>query len=274
VCHETVEDEVLADNPLAQYCLCTLNAAQQRVLENDLGLASRVQWALLPPQNLCAAGWEAHYRYLPHGPVSGDACDLVVHTNGTASLHFLIGDVSGKGVAASLLMAHMHAMFRSLIATGLGIGEVVERANRLFADSAFRTTHYLTLVAGRADADGTVEICNAGHPPPVLLRNGSVETLGATGFPVGLMKGGTYDIRRLRLGTGETLVFYTDGLTEGESPAGEGYGLDRLSALLGRAKAATPQELAKSCLADAAAFRAGTALADDLTVLVIQRGAC
>src|SRR5437867_12463276 len=77
VCHETVDDDLLLTNPLIQYCLCRLTPEQQRALQDDLDLATRIQWALLPKQNLRFAGWEVHYRYEPAGPVSGDYCDAI-----------------------------------------------------------------------------------------------------------------------------------------------------------------------------------------------------
>jgi len=126
VCHEAIEEERLIADPLVQNCLGCLTPDQQRALEQDLDLASRIQTQLLPNKNLKLNGWEAYYHYEPAGPVSGDYCDLVTPEAETGDLFFLLGDVSGHGVAASLLMSHLHAAFRSLLAAGLSAGQLVE----------------------------------------------------------------------------------------------------------------------------------------------------
>ena len=99
----------------------------------------------------------------PVGAVGGDYCELIVLDDGK-SFFFAVGDVAGKGVAASLLMTHLSAIFRSLLSLDLSLADVVSRANRLFCEST-APAHYATLVCGRATANG-VELCNAGHCRP------------------------------------------------------------------------------------------------------------
>ena len=275
VCQEQVDDSDLLANPMAAYCLCKLTPERQRALQDDLDLAWRVQAALLPVPGLSAAGWRTHYRYLPHGPVSGDYCDLIVAGSGGEGLYFMLGDVSGKGVAASLLMAHLNASFRALVHDGLPPLELVGRANRLLAESTL-TTHFATLVCGSARASGEVEIVNAGHCPPMLVRGrGEVEVLGTTGLPLGLGVSGRpdsgYSVQRLALQEGDALVLYTDGMTEAATAGDEEYGLHRLTALLARCNAEGPQELIRNCLADLGSFLNGQERGDDLTILALQR---
>ena len=174
ICREDLDAAQLVANPLARYCLCELSPDQQRALENDLGLATRIQAALLPEQDLRAAGWEAHYRYQAAGPVSGDYCDLLTGRDGDSDLYFVVGDVSGKGIAASLVMSHLNASFRSLIALGLPVQDLLDRTNRLLLESTI-PSHYATLVCGRARRSGEVEICNAGHLPAFVVRRGHVD---------------------------------------------------------------------------------------------------
>jgi len=164
-CNEVIEDEALND-PVARFCLDCLTEAEQRALQHDLDSVSLVQHTLLPKQNLEVEGWRAYYHYEAAGPVSGDYCDLLSNDNG--DLFFLLGDVSGKGIAASMLMAHLHAIFRSLITLDLPVSQLVERANRVFAESTM-PAYYATLVCGRANKSGVIEICNAGHPPALPL---------------------------------------------------------------------------------------------------------
>lgn len=274
VCHEEVEDDFLLTNPLIQYCLCNFTPEQLGRLQEDMGLAGRIQWALLPKQDLSFAGYETHFRYEPAGPVSGDYCDLVTRcaTGGTEgdSLLFVVGDVSGKGFAASLLMAHLNAAFRSLVGTGLTVEQLVERANQLLLESKI-PSHYVTLVCGRADATGEVTITNAGHCPPLVVREREVGSIGATGFPVGMFGDGAFTTTRIRLAPGESLFIYTDGLSEASRHGGEEYGTERLVRLLHEHRREPARRMAARALDDLTGFLEGARRADDLTLLVVRR---
>jgi phosphoserine phosphatase RsbU/P len=269
-CHEAIEKDRLIADPLRRYCLDHLTSGQQRALEQDLEMAARIQRQLLPRQNLCHAGWETSYHYQPLGPVSGDYCDLVVHEDGAQGLFFALGDVSGKGVAASMLMAHLHAIFRTLLITGQPLTQLMERAGRIFCESKVSNL-FATLVCGRAGANGEIELCNAGHCPALLARHGELSMLESTGVPLGLFCEGQYPAKKLQLSPGDTLFLYTDGVSEARSAGDEEYGEARLVGTLSRGQALPLATLIKSCIEDVAAFRAGTPLADDLTVLVIRR---
>ncbi len=166
VCHDPIEPEWLRADPLVRICLSHLTPQQQRAFEQDLDLASRIQGALLPKPSVAFEGWDIYYHYEPAGPVSGDYCDLLFSRNDQRELFFLLGDISGKGVAASLLMSHLHAIFRSLIALAMPVAQLVERANRIFCESTL-STQFATLVCGRADPSGTIDLCNAGHCSPL-----------------------------------------------------------------------------------------------------------
>ncbi|NIN68048.1 MAG: SpoIIE family protein phosphatase, partial [Anaerolineae bacterium] len=186
-------------------CLGCLTPDQQRALQQDLDLASRIQTQLLPSKNLSLGGWEACYHYEPAGPVSGDYCDLVSPETEGGDLFFLLGDVSGHGVAASMLMAHLHAMFHSLIAVGLSADQLVERANRIFCESTI-SADYATLVCGRAGKSGEVEVCNAGHCPPLLVQGGEITGMDATGLPVGIFSSAEYSVQKVQLARGDSLL--------------------------------------------------------------------
>ena len=183
VCHDPIEPERLLADPLMRVCIDHLNELQQRALEQDLNLASKIQRGLLPKNDLTIAGWEFSYYYGPSGSVSGDYCDLIPLQDN--SFLFVLGDVSGKGVSASLLMSHMHALFHSMISFGLGVNEIVEKSNRLFCESTL-STHYATLVSGKASPTGEIEICNAGHNYPLHITDGKISCVEATGLPIGL----------------------------------------------------------------------------------------
>src|SRR5262249_56035093 len=121
---------------------------------------------------------------------------------------FLVGDVEGKGLAASLLMTHLHAIVRSLIAMRLPFAELAERVNAIFHETV-RGKGYATLVCGRAGRAGDVELANAGHCPPLVLRDGSAIRVPPTSVPVGLFAAAPFPSKPVRLGAGDTLLVST-----------------------------------------------------------------
>jgi phosphoserine phosphatase RsbU/P len=270
-CHEPIEAERLLADPLVRFCLDHLPPAEQRALEQDLQLAARIQRGLLPDPDLAMPGWTAAYHYQPARLVSGDYCDLIVANDGV--LHFLLGDVSGKGVGASMLMAHLHAMMRTLITVGLPLDALMARASRLFCESTL-PTQYATLVCGRARPDGEVEVCVAGHVPPILIQAQGVRTIQTAGLPVGLFCTEQFAVavERLSLSAGDTLLIVTDGVSEAENAEGVEYGTARLSAFVHARQALTARDLVHECVNDLAAHRGGSRPADDVTLLALRRG--
>jgi sigma-B regulation protein RsbU (phosphoserine phosphatase) len=270
LCHDPIEKEGLAFNPLLRFCLDHLSPGEQRALEQDLELASRMQRELLPRQNFTHGGWEIYYHYEPKGPVSGDYCDVVAQPESGGGLFFAVGDVSGKGVAASMLMSHLRAIFRMLISGGLPLDQQIERANRVFCEST-GSTNFATMIWGKAGLNGEVEICNAGHCAPLLVRRGQVTSIAPSGLPLGMFCGGTYATERLKMGQGESLVIFTDGLSEAANGTDVEYGTERLLRLVEKGSEHPPEILVRSCLEDLAAFQAGAPKRDDLSVMAIHR---
>jgi sigma-B regulation protein RsbU (phosphoserine phosphatase) len=265
-CHEPVEQGRLMADPLVRYCLDHLTQPQRAALQRDLELAAQVQRNLLPQPNLCVSGWETCYHYASLGPVSGDYCDLISYDG---QLFFVLGDVSGKGVAASMLMTQLHALFRSLTGLGLPLAQIVAQANRVFCESAL-AGQYATLVCGLAKAGGEVEIHNAGHWPAILFRRGGVQRLESTRLPLGMFLEGEFSATGLQLEAGDTLFLYSDGLSEARG-AGDEYGVDRITRFVHQQAGRSPTELIAACLDDLRAFTDSGPLLDDLTLLAIQR---
>ena len=274
VCHESVEKPRLVADPLVRFCLDHLTADQQRALEQDLELASQLQRELLPEETVSYDGWQICYHYQPVGPVSGDYCDVIVGAGrgdgDGRELFFALGDASGKGVAASMLMAHLHAIFRTLAASGLPLHELVGRASRIFRDSMM-SPYFATLVCGKANASGRIEICNAGHCPPLVIQNGKVTRLEASGLPLGLFRGGQYTAQTLDLSPGDSLFLYTDGLSEARSRADEEYGEDRVAEVVAGHLSLDPRGLIHACIKSVTEFRSGAPMTDDLAAMAVRR---
>lgn len=265
-CHDPVEQDRLLADPLVRYCLDHLTAPQRDALQRDLDLASQLQRNLLPQAGLRAGGWETSYHYEPVGPVSGDYCDLIPSDG---QLFFVLGDVSGKGVAASMLMTQLHALFRSLTKMALPLGQIIAQANRVFCESAL-AGQYATLVCGQARPNGEVEIHNAGHWPAIVVGKGGVLRIESTGLPLGMFCEVEFSATRVQLEPGDTLFLYTDGLSEARNASDE-YGVDRVAHLVRQQSARGPAELVGACLADLRAFESGGPRLDDLTLLAIRR---
>jgi phosphoserine phosphatase RsbU/P len=270
VCHGPVEAERLMADPLVRFCLDHLNREQRDALERDLELAAQVQRGLLPPQDLVCCGWQICYHYQPVGVVSGDYCDVV--EAGDTGFYFMVGDVSGKGVAASMLMAHLHAMFRTLISVGLPLQAMISHASRVLCESTL-PSQYATVICGRAESNGRVEICNAGHPPPLIARDGAVTPVEISGLPVGLFCNDEFPVNELWLEPRQSLVMYSDGVSEATDLSGAEYGAERLCKLIGDNRLATPSALVAAYRDDLTAFCCGAARSDDVTLLVLARAA-
>jgi sigma-B regulation protein RsbU (phosphoserine phosphatase) len=264
-CRDTIEQERLLADPLVRYCLDHLNESQRAALQRDLDLASEVQRNLLPPTNLQAGSWRTSHYYAPLGAVSGDYCDLIPSDG---HLFFALGDVSGKGVAASMLMVQLHALFRSLTSMALPLGQIVTQANRMFCESAL-AGQYATLVCGLAKPDGQVEIHNAGHWPAIVVGRGGVLRVESTGLPLGMFHEVDFSATRLHFDPGDMLFLYTDGLSEA-TREDEEFGVDRVTRVVRQTDAKCPADLIAACLNELHAFVNGPAL-DDLSLLAIQR---
>jgi sigma-B regulation protein RsbU (phosphoserine phosphatase) len=184
--------------------------------------------------------------------------------------YFMLGDVTGKGLGAALLMAHLHATFRALISPDIPVAELVERVSRAFCEST-PPTHFATLICGRARTSGAMEICNAGHPPPLLIHEREATEIPATGLPVGIFCDEEFSAGTAALCGGDTLVFFTDGLTETINSSGIEYGSERLARLVRDNRHLPPDELIAACRADLEDFGPGMPRTDDLTIMAIRR---
>jgi serine phosphatase RsbU (regulator of sigma subunit) len=211
-----------------------------------------------------AGDWSGHFLHLPHGVVSGDYVDVLAPGGPRDELLVMVGDVSGKGVAAALLMSQLHAVVRATV--GSGLVEMVERANRLLC-AASPSNSFATLVAARLQPDGEVELCTAGHTSPLLVAASGITELPADGMPLGLFCDAAFATRRLHLAPGDALLLFTDGLTESTSADGVELGSQGLRAALAVASWRTPAEL----VGQAHAATVGHHRHDDLTVLAVAR---
>ena len=265
-CHDSVEPDRLLIDPLMKVCLGCLTDVQRASLEDDLQLASDIQQGLLPKVGVKCDNWHVHHVYEPAGIVSGDYVDIIEDGD---EFYFLLGDVSGKGMAASLLMSNLHAVFHSLVPMNLPLGELMSRANRLLAESSL-ANQYATLVCGKANRDGEVEISNAGHLPPILLKGGHKGELNHAGLPLGMFSDSEFSVNKVHLGSGDSIVLFSDGVTETLNGENAEFGIDRLLAAIDCIEQAGPQAMVEKCLEHLTDFRGATQRHDDLTMLAVS----
>jgi sigma-B regulation protein RsbU (phosphoserine phosphatase) len=208
------------------------------------------------------------YHYEGAGPTSGDYCDILETKDGT--LYFMIGDVRGKGLAAAMAMAHVHATFRALVALDLPLVKIVERASRTFCESTL-PSFFATLVCGKAGPGGAVEICNAGHVPPLLLQENRRLWIEPTGLPLGMFCDNRFTSSPLTLSAGDTLILCTDGVTEARNREGDDYGAERLLAFGGESGSLPAGELVSALLGNLKTFCSGRPGTDDVTIMAVRR---
>jgi serine phosphatase RsbU (regulator of sigma subunit) len=238
--------------------------------EKELEAARTIQKRLLPSSPPFVRGLELFGTNIPAREVGGDYYDFVPF--GAGRLAVALGDVSGKGVPAALLMSHLQASLHAEIATCDGPKDVLRAMDTLL----YRATEpgrYATFFLACIEADGGgLSFCNAGHNPGLLLRAGAVQPLEATGVPLGMFEASAYAEQQHRFEPGDVLVLYSDGITEA-SWKGEFYGDDRLLAVVQRAtvRAATAEQIGQTILDDVRRFAHGNLQGDDVTLVVVRR---
>ena len=267
LCHDTVEDERLIADPLVRFCLCELSKKQQDALERDLELAAQIQTRMLPKRDFRCDGWHVAYHYKPVGVVSGDYCDLIVGPG--EQLYFMVGDVSGKGVAASMLMSNLSAIFRALIPLGLPLAELMERANRIFTGSTL-PNQFATLICGRAQANGALELCSAGHVPALIVAGDEVHEVESQGLPIGLFAEQKFTSTMCAFAPESSLVLFSDGVSEARV-ADEDYGYARIAAAVMKSAGLAPGEVVANCVRDLDTFVGSELVFDDQTLMVVQK---
>lgn len=235
--------------------------------DGELARAARLQRALLPPSPYSANGWTAAHHFQPAGLVGGDYIDLIPAGD---RLYFVFADVSGKGVAASLVTAHLHGMFRSLIPFALPLEEIVARGSALLCSSTL-PAQYATLVCGYLGPHGEVVLANAGHLPPLVISAGRQSSIVATGTPIGLFCDSAFGTTHLTLSREDTLLMYSDGLTEASDALGNDYGPERLHRVAVAAASLSLPDLLAAVTDDHRRFAGSVAAVDDLTLLAVRR---
>ena len=238
-------------------------------IRHELELGRQIQHDMLPQVPLKLGLTEVRGVSVPAREVGGDFFNYFLLTNGTVAL--LVGDVSGKGVGAALLMANIQASLRTRLSLGQDLASLAQELDRDI-ESSTPGPVYATLFVGIFDpATRLLRCVNAGHNPQyVIRRGGGLERLESTGLPIGLLAGLGYTEQRVQLEAGDLLFFYTDGCVEAENTSGEMFGMDRLDETL-RASAGA-MDVLTAVETEITRFRAGVELNDDATMMALRVG--
>jgi sigma-B regulation protein RsbU (phosphoserine phosphatase) len=268
VCHESVDDELLRMDYTSTVCLGHFSEAELRQLESELELSQIVQRGLLPQAAPEIPGLSIAAFSRPAQIVSGDYFDFVRFRDGGHGI--VLADVSGHGVSAGMMMSSLQTAFHTLVPLSDSPLDVLERINHLYAHNINFTT-FVTVFFGKFDPSSRrFTYASAGHNSGYLFRptSGQEILLHPTGPAIGLMEGFNVRLEQVQFELGDTLVLYTDGMTEASDSTAAQWSLDGLAEVVRLHHALPPEQLIQRLLLSVNDFTGGARLVDDATLIV------
>ena len=242
---------------------------EKEVIERQLQTAREVQEQLLPRETPQLADLELHGKCVPARAVGGDYFDFLPVAPGRVGV--VVADVSGKGVPAALLVAGIQASVRTLSGAQTCPSELQSRVNEILFRSS-SSSSYATLLSGFYDTESKIfRYCNAGHHPPLRIRNGQANPLDSrSGFPIGMFANTSYEVNQTRLEAGDLLAIYTDGLVETPNAREEEFGEQRLGRLLCQHSGLPLERISAAVLDELAAWGGDLEAHDDATLVLAR----
>ena len=244
-------------------------ALEKHRFDSELRLAAEIQKTLLPAEAPSIRGYEVCGRNVPSEEVGGDYFDFIELDR--SNLGIAIGDVSGKGIPAAILVAHVQASLRAQAENLYHIDSIISKVNSALSKIT-ETTRFASVFYGVIDSDRDIlTFCNAGHNPPIVFREGgSTLSLEAGGLVLGMFADAVYVHERLQLMHGDVVFLYTDGVTEATNARGEQMGLDRICSLVRAKRGMSAGEICDAVIDEVKSFSQSTRLSDDLTTAVVK----
>jgi phosphoserine phosphatase RsbU/P len=272
-------DELLHPIPeIVNFAHSFRRMAEQIVLRRsqheEMTSPAAIQRAMLPsalPADFVQGRFEVHAEMRPAREVGGDLYDIFALDDDRMVI--TIGDVSGKGVPASLFMAVTQTVIRLVVREGRDLQTEIERANDLLV-ATNREMMFATLFCGVLDSSsGLLTYCNCGHNPPLVVRkaDGRCEGMHANSPPLGIEQGITYKAQSLALSPGDLVLLYTDGVTEAENAEGVQFGAERLEQVAVAMRDLSAREAVETVVRDVADFSKGAPQFDDITCIALKR---
>ncbi len=237
--------------------------------QTELEECRAVQRALMPEAIPDVAGWDIWLYTKPANDVGGDLLDFLKLSEDKVCIS--VGDVAGKGLSAALLMAKLQSTIRAIVPDYNSLMELGEKINRIFCRDSLPKL-FASLVYIELDiTSGKIKILNAGHLPPLIIRNGIISKLKITSPALGLIPDAKFNEQTAVLHSEEYLIIYSDGLTEAQNEEGNFFGENKLLELLSRNSNLSSENLGKKMLAEISAFIGKAKTHDDLTIAIIKR---
>jgi phosphoserine phosphatase RsbU/P len=236
-------------------------------IEHELKIAAEIQKALLPEGTHSGAFFESHGTSEQARSIGGDFFDMTDLPDG--SFGFLAGDVAGKGPAAALLTSKILGIFSAFALVGDDPAQLVDHINKVLTRRAI-DARYATMLYGQLSPDGKLAFCNAGHNPPLVYGKDGMRRIESGGMPVGMFEMAPYSCDRIELKAGDTMVIYSDGVTEAHNVAGEEFGEARLVEVMERYSRGSAKVLLEQIIDAVKEFAVGAEQYDDITALVVK----
>jgi serine phosphatase RsbU (regulator of sigma subunit) len=242
-------------------------AVEKVRIDRELATASRIQQALLPEPRREGAFFEAVGASVPSRTIGGDFFDYQDRPDG--SFRIAIGDITGKGPAAALLTALVQGLLASESLTERTPDEAIASINRILLARPIES-RFVSLFLGQLTPEGRLEYCNAGQNPPLLFSAGRITRLEEGGTLVGAFPHATFERGRVAMAPGDTLVLYSDGVSEAEDPAGEEFGEEGIRRAVSAVLSEPPQQILDALFEVLRAFTRSAAARDDMTAVVLR----
>ncbi|HEY0462502.1 MAG TPA: SpoIIE family protein phosphatase [Pyrinomonadaceae bacterium] len=239
-------------------------------MERELELATEIQQRFQPSAPPIMEGYEFQGISFSCYEIGGDYYDFIRLHDG--KMLVALGDVSGKGTAAALLMSSLHAAIHAQVSARSPLPEIIRSVNQYLSENT-PTNRFVTLFLAELNpSDGTLRYINAGHNPPLIGRtDGTVEQLASGGFPLGIMPLAEYEIGETGLNSGEALVVYSDGVSEAANLKGEEFGMERLSNVISKNLAASASGLRDKVESSLSNFTQTAPAGDDITLVIVKK---
>ncbi len=239
-------------------------------MERELELATEIQQRFQPSAPPIIEGYEFQGISFSCYEIGGDYYDFIPRHDG--KMLIALGDVSGKGTAAALLMSSLHAAIHGQVAAKTPLVEIVGSVNRYLCENT-PTNRFVTLFVAELNTnDGSLKYINAGHNPPLIGRvSGAIEQLASGGFPLGIMPFAEYEIGETSIASGEALLIYSDGVSEAANLKGEEFGMERLTQVVSKNLSSSASGLRDKVESALSTFTQNAPAGDDITLVIVKK---
>jgi len=236
-------------------------------IEHELKIAAEIQKALLPEGSHSGPFFQSAGTSVQARAIGGDFFDMQDMPDG--QFGFLVGDVAGKGPAAALLTSKILGIFSAFVSVGDSPEQTVDHINKVLTRRQI-DARYATLLYGQLSADGKLMFCNAGHNPPLVFGTDGLRRIETGGMPVGMFEMAPYSCDTITMKPGDTMVLYSDGVTEAHNVAGEEFGEARLIQVMERYTRGSADVVLEQIIDSVKEFAHGAEQYDDVTALVVK----